>query len=329
MKFNALLDVNVVARETTDEVAVLLDLQAPPSAAERTREPSTLQVVLDRSGSMSGPPLEGAKQALIALVHRLEPTDNFGLVTFDDQAQVVVPAGPLTDKPRVIALISAIVSGGCTDLGAGYLRGLREVRRVSTSSTNGGNGGATVLVVSDGHVNAGIKGADEFAPLGAKAYADRIVTSTLGYGRGYDESLLAALARAGAGNHAFADNPDEAGAKIAAEVDGLLDKVVQAATVTVQFPPTVELLRLYNDVPANQCPVTRPQVAFPTRSCTPKCSSRRHSRPSARLPRRSSAATRTAGGRCSPRRGPCLARPGSSLLRRLPSRSSSSSVRWS
>jgi len=236
MKFNALLDVNVVAHETTGEVAVLLDLQAPPSAAERTREPSTLQVVLDRSGSMSGPPLEGAKQALIALVHRLEPTDNFGLVTFDDQAQVVVPAGPLTDKPRVIALISAIVSGGCTDLGAGYLRGLREVRRVSTSSTNGGNGGATVLVVSDGHVNAGIKGADEFAPLGAKAYADRIVTSTLGYGRGYDESLLAALARAGAGNHAFADNPDEAGAKIAAEVDGLLDKVVQAATVTVQFP---------------------------------------------------------------------------------------------
>lgn len=245
MKINALLDVNVVAHETEDEVAVLLELQAPTALPGATRPKASLQVVLDRSGSMAGAPLEGAKRALIDLVRRLEPTDNFGLVTFDSSAQVVVPAGPLTDKEQVIALIQQVFPGGTTDLSAGYFRGLRELRRVQS-------GGGTVLVVSDGHVNAGISSPDEFATITSKAYADRIVTSTLGYGRGYDETLLSAIARSGSGNHVFADNPDAAGAAIAGEVDGLLDKVVQAVSLTVQFESSVEFLRLYNDLPAQQ-----------------------------------------------------------------------------
>ena len=197
---------------------------------------------------MSGAPLEGAKKALIALVRRLEPTDNFGLVTFDDSAQVVVPAGPLTDKEAVIAQIEA--------------RPLRRLDRPvgrlpprparDPAGAPGGTGGGTVLVISDGHVNAGIKDVDEFASITAKAYADGIVTSTLGYGRGYDETLLSAIARSGSGNHVFADNPDAAGAAIAGEVDGLLNKVVQALSLTVKFEPAVEFLRLYNDLPAQQ-----------------------------------------------------------------------------
>jgi len=246
MKISASLDLNVVAHETTDEVAVLLDVEAPQAVASVERPPSSLQIVLDRSGSMAGAPLEGAKQALVALVARLEPTDNFGVVTFDDEAQVVVPAGPLTDKAAVIKQISMIRAGGCTDLGAGYLRGLRELRRAAGERTG------TVLIVSDGHVNSGLTGVDEFASVGARAYSEGVVTSTLGYGRGYDETLLAGLARSGSGNHVFADNPDAAGAAIAQEVNGLLDKVVQAVTLTVAFEPTVQMLRLYNDLPAQQ-----------------------------------------------------------------------------
>jgi len=246
MKINALLDVNVVAHETTDEVTVLLDLEAPGApATDEVRPPSTFQVVLDRSGSMCGAPLEGAKEALVALVQRLEPTDNFGVVAFDDQASVVVPTGPLTDKARVVAQIAAINPGGMTDLSTGYLRSLRELSRAEGSR-------ATLLVISDGRVNSGVCDPDEFASLAAKAYAKGVVTSTLGYGEGYDEALLAAIARAGSGNHVFAADPDAAGALIAREVDGLLDKVVQAASLTVHFEPTVELLRLFNDLPSQQ-----------------------------------------------------------------------------
>ena len=248
MKFSASLDVDVVAHETADEVVVLLDLQAPASTDTTTRPPTSLQVVLDRSGSMSGPPLEGAKRALIQLVQRLEPTDNFGVVTFDDQAQVVVPSGPLTDKAAAIERIASILPGGMTDLSAGYLRALREMKR----SAGTGRATGTLLVISDGHVNSGVSDPDQFAQLSAKAYADGVVTSTLGYGERYDETLLSAIARAGSGNHVFAADPDGAGAAIAQEVDGLLDKAVQGVTLTVHFEPTVEMLHLYNDLPAQQ-----------------------------------------------------------------------------
>jgi Ca-activated chloride channel family protein len=243
MKITTLLDVDLVAHEAEDEVALLLELQAPSAPIGTTRPQASLKVVLDRSGSMSGSPLEGAKKALVALVRRLEPTDNFGLVAFDDHAQVVVPAGPLMDKEAVIARIQAVTPGGMTDLSGGYLRGLRELRRVA-----GARG--TLLVVSDGHVNSGVKEPDEFASVTAKAYDDGIVTSTLGYGEGYDETLLSAIARAGSGNHVFAADSDSAGAAIAGEVDGLLEKSFQAVSLTVHTGPAVELVRLYNDLPA-------------------------------------------------------------------------------
>lgn len=131
MKFSAQLDVNVVAVEATDEVSLLLDLQSPQVASAEDRATATLQVVLDRSGSMSGAPLDGAIAALCGLVARLDERDNFGVVVFDDTAEVVVPAAPLSDKQRVVAQLQHIHPGGMTDLSGGYLRGLQELKRVA------------------------------------------------------------------------------------------------------------------------------------------------------------------------------------------------------
>lgn len=246
MKFDALLDINVVAHEVADEVSVLLDLQAPAAPADVPRPPATLQVVLDRSGSMRGEPLDGVKRALIALVRRLDPTDNFGLVTFDETAQIVVPAGPVTDKDDLVRRIASVTTGGSTDLSAGYLRGLREVSRVAAPGI-----GATLIVVSDGHINAGMRSPDEFENVAAQAYRQGVITTTLGYGRGYDESLLTALARSGSGNHVFADNPDSAGAAIAGEVEGLLTKAAQGVSLTIKLEPAVQFARLFNDLPVH------------------------------------------------------------------------------
>src|SRR5512132_1038398 len=98
MDINALLDVDLVAVEAEDHLSVLLELTAPGRDSEAQRPPSTLQVVLDRSGSMADGRLEAAKDALDSLIARLDPTDNFGLVTFDEIVEVAIPAGPLADK---------------------------------------------------------------------------------------------------------------------------------------------------------------------------------------------------------------------------------------
>lgn len=94
MHVAAHLDVDVVALETEDQVTVMLQFDAPQPPRSGPRMEHTAVVVLDRSGSMAGPRLHNAKQALLRLVDRLDDRDRFGLVVFDDQAQVLVPAVP-------------------------------------------------------------------------------------------------------------------------------------------------------------------------------------------------------------------------------------------
>lgn len=63
MEINAQFDVDVVALQAEDEVTCLLTLTAPtpPQAADRPGE--TLIVVVDRSGSMQGEPLQSVRTA--------------------------------------------------------------------------------------------------------------------------------------------------------------------------------------------------------------------------------------------------------------------------
>ncbi len=244
MHLSAHLDVDVIAVETDDQLSVLIELTAPPAPASGgPRPPSTLQVVLDRSGSMHGDRIEGAKTALLGLIDRLDPADHFGLVAFNNQVEVTVPAGPLKDKAAVKRAIADLHARGGTDLSAGYLRGLQEARRVA------GAGGATVLLVSDGHANAGVTDPEQLGGVAAKAYAERVTSSTLGFGLGYDERLLAAIARGGNGNELFAEEADTAGALIAGEVGGLLAQTAQAASLLIKVAPQVRGVQVVNDLP--------------------------------------------------------------------------------
>src|SRR3954453_13170222 len=104
MHITAHLDVDMVAVETEDEISVRPEPAAPAAStdADQARPPATLQVVLDRSGSMAEDDrLGGAKRALLALVDRSDPTDNCGLVALVAEAAVLLPAVPLSDKHSV------------------------------------------------------------------------------------------------------------------------------------------------------------------------------------------------------------------------------------
>jgi Ca-activated chloride channel family protein len=249
MHVTAHLDVDLVAVETTDTVTVMLDLQAPAAVEDPTaaRPEHTAIVVLDRSGSMSGHRLEAAKRALADLVTRLDDRDTFGLITFDDATQVVVPAGRVADhgRDRLARLIAAIEPGGMTDLSGGYLRGLQEARR------GAGPAGATIVLLSDGHANAGITDPVALRQVAANAGAQAITTSTIGIGHGYDQDLLAEIATGGNGNHSFAADADSAAAAVLSEVEGLLSKTAQAASLLIAPSSEVTRIGILNDLPSH------------------------------------------------------------------------------
>ena len=248
MNVKALLDVDMVALEATDKVTLMLDLTAPQNPAHTTRPGQAVQVVLDRSGSMEGGPLDAAKGSLLKLIDRLAPQDSFGLVAFDDSAIVIAPTRTMADHhmPSLRKAIRELNTGGSTDISAGYLMGLREVSRVKAQ------GGSTILLISDGHANAGEKDPKFFAEVSTKSAQDKVTTSTIGLGTGYDETILEALAQGGGGAHRFAGTIDEAVGAIAAEVNDLLDKSIVNAVLRLTPAPamqSVPLIRVVQRLP--------------------------------------------------------------------------------
>ncbi len=88
MRTEILLDHETASDGGAYVVRALLRVHGdPPASAERT--PLNLGIVLDRSGSMSGPPLEHAKDAAALLVRRLWPEDVVSVVAYDDEVQTI------------------------------------------------------------------------------------------------------------------------------------------------------------------------------------------------------------------------------------------------
>ena len=245
MHVKALLDLDMVAMEASDELTLMLDLTASSNPKQSTRPSQAVQIVVDRSGSMDGGRLESAKGSLLKLIDRLAPQDFFGIVSFDDSALVEVPTRKMSDHhlPTLRKSIRDLQTGGSTDISAGYLLGLREVNRIQAE------GGATLLLISDGHANAGERDPRFFDDVSSKSATEKVTTSTIGIGTGYDETILEALAKGGGGAHRFAGSIDEAVGAIAAEVDDLLDKTVVNAvlrltpTVAMTSTPAIEVLQ--------------------------------------------------------------------------------------
>lgn len=237
MIVKANLDLDMVALESDDRITLMIDLTAPINEASKDRPGQAVQVVLDRSGSMEGGPLESAKESILKLIDRLAPQDSFGLVAFDDTALVIAPIRTMADHnmPALRRAVREMHTGGSTDISAGYLLGLRELNRTPAS------GGSTLLLISDGHANAGEKDPKFFAEVAATNAQAKVTTSSIGLGNGYDEKILEALAQGGGGAHRFASTIDEAVGAIAAEVEDLLDKAI--VNTVLRLTPTAGLTR--------------------------------------------------------------------------------------
>ena len=237
MIVKAILDLDMVALESDDRVTLMLDLTAPINEASKDRPGQAVQIVLDRSGSMEGGPLESAKESILKLIDRLAPQDSFGLVAFDDTALVIAPIRTMADHdmPALRRAVREMHTGGSTDISAGYLLGLRELNRTPAV------GGSTLLLISDGHANAGEQDPKFFAEVAATNAQAKVTTSSIGLGNGYDEKILEALAQGGGGAHRFASTIDEAIGAIAAEVEDLLDKAI--VNTVLRLTPTAGLTR--------------------------------------------------------------------------------------
>lgn len=245
MEANVRFDHQLLAVEGEHDVHCMLELEAP-AAAETGRPALHLALVVDRSGSMHGPKLAAARVCARFLASRLTPTDELALVTFDDEVDLLVPLGP-AEPARLLPALESIVEGGMTNLSGGWLKGLEELNRAA------GDGVHRVLLLTDGQANQGIVDPDRLVQI-AQGTKQRAATTTIGFGEGFDEELLTAIAESSDGNTYFAETPEDAPGIFATEFDGLATLVAQNLSVEIRPAEQVEMLGVLNDYPATALP---------------------------------------------------------------------------
>src|SRR3954462_2110948 len=77
-----------------------LDLTADGDGALRHRVPVNAVLILDRSGSMTGPKMDRARDAARALVSSLGDADSFALIEFGSDASVLFPSSAMNAAAR-------------------------------------------------------------------------------------------------------------------------------------------------------------------------------------------------------------------------------------
>jgi Ca-activated chloride channel family protein len=188
-----------MATASTPQVAYLMLDVTPGEVVSQVRMPVNVCFVLDRSGSMKGEKIDRVRRAVAQAIELLDGQDIASVIIFDHRTEVLIPAGPVTNKRELQDRISRIRDAGGTRIGPALERGLRE--------SNRGMGDAIrrLILLTDGQTENEaecLRQADDAGRLG-------IPITALGVGKDWNEDLLIDIANRSGGTADYIDRPDK------------------------------------------------------------------------------------------------------------------------
>ena len=155
------------------------------------RKDLALVIVMDKSYSMVGPKLQLSKEAAKAALELLEPTHEFGLITFDDTPHSTVPLQPARDKGVMNDFINRIIASAQTNIYPALEMAYEELAATEAEVRH-------IILLSDGKTYP-----DEYQALVTRMSEEEISVSTVAVGEEADQELLANIAEWGNGRSYF------------------------------------------------------------------------------------------------------------------------------
>lgn len=201
---------------TPPPAVVAVDLPAsndgPPALTtigEHTNEPVAVAFVIDRSGSMTGLPMEMALQATVAAIDDLAAKDTVTVIGFDSQPVAYVKLQD-AKAPGIGELVKNIEAGGGTDIFPALDLALDELTPSTATKKQ-------VILLTDGQ--APISGVHDLVT--AMRHVGITVT-TVGLGANFDADFLQGIAEIGSGRFYAVTDPSQLPSVFRKEVGALI-----------------------------------------------------------------------------------------------------------
>ncbi len=187
------------------------------------RDAMNLVAVVDKSGSMSGTPINTVKASLHQLVNQLGPGDQLSIVLYGDRSHVHLPPTAITasDKQKVHAQIDQITIAGSTNMEAG----LKVGYQVATESAAHFRGTTRLMLFTDERPNVGATDKESFMGMARQSSRRGIGLTTIGVGTQFGAEVATAISSVRGGNLFFFPNVPDMEAKFKKDLDTMLSEL--------------------------------------------------------------------------------------------------------
>ncbi|MCA9635803.1 MAG: VWA domain-containing protein [Myxococcales bacterium] len=206
------------------------------------RAPMNITLVLDESGSMSGPAMDMLKESCRAIAASLKAGDIVSMVGWDTQNAIKLSgykvSGP--NDELLLGKIEELAAGGGTDLNGGLTAGY-ELAKTSYDPERINR----VVLISDGGANAGITDVDIIAGGAGANDTDGIYLVGVGVGlpKNYNDALMDQVTDVGKGASVFIPNKEEAWKIFNADFVNTMAVAARDVQVRLDMPPGFEIVK--------------------------------------------------------------------------------------
>jgi len=176
---------SIISLEESQVIYMLAEIFPPPEVqqdATSSQSRINLTLVLDHSNSMNGIRLEKVKVAAHQIIDNLSDDDYISVVSFNDRANVIIPATLAQDKQSLKAQVSMMNAFGGTEIYQGLSRGVAENEKfMSAKMVN------HVILLTDGHT---FGDQDRCLELASRCAQQGIGISAMGLGNDWNDEFL-------------------------------------------------------------------------------------------------------------------------------------------